>query len=202
MNLENYYYYFTEAVPKVVCDDIIRYGEQQDQRIGVTGSTNHTELTEKSKKKLFKQRNSSIVFMTDPWIYNQIIPYINEANASAGWMFKLDRPESLQWTKYAKSQHYDWHMDSYPKAYNNNEYNGKVRKLSMTLTLNDGDEYEGGDLQFNRNSPNDKELLTNSNARKKGTITVFPSFVYHRVTPVKKGTRYSLVAWVLGKPFV
>ena len=93
-------------------------------------------------------------------------------------------------------------MDSHFKPYQNNEYHGLTRKLSMTLTLNDGDEYEGGDLQFNRNSPNDKELLQNEHARKKGTITVFPSFVYHIVTPVKKGTRYSLVAWVLGKPFV
>ncbi|BCU99421.1 MAG: hypothetical protein CM15mV27_1400 [Caudoviricetes sp.] len=29
----------------------------------------------------------------------------------------------------------------------------------------------------------------------KGSIVVFPSFVYHRVIPVTKGTRYSLVCW-------
>ena len=36
----------------------------------------------------------------------------------------------------------------------------------------------------------------------KGTIVVFPSFVWHRVTPVTSGTRYSLVNWLQGRPFV
>ena len=35
----------------------------------------------------------------------------------------------------------------------------------------------------------------------KGSIIVFPSFVWHRVKPVTKGTRYSLVMWNLGYPF-
>ena len=37
--------------------------------------------------------------------------------------------------------------------------------------------------------------------RPKGSIIVFPSFLYHQVTPITKGTRYSLVMWVLGRPW-
>ena len=33
----------------------------------------------------------------------------------------------------------------------------------------------------------------------KGSIIVFPSFIYHRVKPVTKGNRYSLVVWNCGK---
>ena len=35
----------------------------------------------------------------------------------------------------------------------------------------------------------------------KGSVIVFPSFVWHRVKPITQGTRYSLVVWHLGKPF-
>jgi PKHD-type hydroxylase len=38
--------------------------------------------------------------------------------------------------------------------------------------------------------------------REKGTLVFFPSFVWHRVTPVTSGTRYSLVLWSAGKPFI
>jgi len=35
----------------------------------------------------------------------------------------------------------------------------------------------------------------------KGSIIVFPSFLWHRVKPITRGTRYSLVLWQLGYPF-
>jgi PKHD-type hydroxylase len=35
--------------------------------------------------------------------------------------------------------------------------------------------------------------------RGRGTFLVFPSFMLHRVTPVTRGTRWSLVAWFGGK---
>jgi PKHD-type hydroxylase len=39
------------------------------------------------------------------------------------------------------------------------------------------------------------------NVLTKGSIIIFPSFVWHRVKPVTEGTRYSLVLWNLGKPY-
>ena len=46
-----------------------------------------------------------------------------------------------------------------------------------------------------------KHVLTVKEILPKGSIVVFPSFVWHRVQPVTKGTRYSLVIWNLGYPF-
>ena len=72
--------------------------------------------------------------------------------------------------------------------------NSSQRKLSITIQLSDSDEYEGGDFVFTKDIPSpDAELI-----RKKGTIIVFPSFLYHQVMPVTKGTRYSLVGWYEG----
>ena len=34
-----------------------------------------------------------------------------------------------------------------------------------------------------------------------GTVVVFPSFVWHKVEPIIKGTRFSLVGWYLGERF-
>ena len=123
---------------------------------------------------------------------------VHEANANAGWNFQWDFSESCQFTKYvgSKKQHYDWHTDSGTKA---NE-NGKIRKLSMTVALVDGSEYEGGDFEINVNDPKREEVHVIKPAKLKGSVTIFPSFVWHRVTPVTSGTRYSLVNWHQGWP--
>ena len=81
---------------------------------------------------------------------------------------------------------------------------GMCRKLSVSVQLSHGTDYEGGDMEFT-DLPSDqshKELniWTNPEFRKKGTVIVFPSFIRHRVTPVTKGTRYSAVAWINGPP--
>ena len=85
--------------------------------------------------------------------------------------------------------------------------NGKIRKLSMTCQLTDGSEYSGGELEFDfRNSEphqrqDDKHLRKATEILPKGSIIVFPSFLWHRVKPITRGVRYSLVLWHLGYPF-
>ena len=77
----------------------------------------------------------------------------------------------------------------------------------MTCQLTDGSEYEGGELEFDyrdyepHTRKEDKHLKKCKEILPKGSIIVFPSFVWHRVKPVTKGIRYSLVAWHLGHPF-
>ena len=86
----------------------------------------------------------------------------------------------------------------------NDPEHGKIRKLSVTCSLTDPKKYKGGELEFNFNRPNQKKKY---NIKKcieilpKGSIVVFPSFVWHRVCPVTKGTRNSLVIWNIGWPF-
>ena len=77
----------------------------------------------------------------------------------------------------------------------------------MTISLSHPEEYEGGDLEFDLRNTHDWELnktkgiLKCTEIRPRGSIVVFPSFVWHRVAPVIRGTRYSLVVWNLGQPF-
>jgi len=80
-------------------------------------------------------------------------------------------------------------------------YWGKVRKISMTINLTDGNNYKGGNLKFDYGPHAKRRYKLCSDARKKGSVIVFPSFTQHCVTPVTHGTRYSLVVWSLGNPF-
>ena len=66
--------------------------------------------------------------------------------------------------------------------------------------LSDPKDFEGGDLEFYDYSPPGKKnkILKTNDIKQKGTIITFPSFIIHRVLPVTKGTRYSLVVWHTG----
>ena len=209
MNLTNYYWWFGSAIPSRICDDIVKYGKSISDQMAVTGGFGNKKLSKKQIKDLKTKRDSNIVWMNDRWIYKEIQPYVHQANANAGWNFQWDFSESCQFTKYEKGQYYDWHCDSWDKPYFKPENpqdpsNGKIRKLSVTVSLSDPKDYKGGELEFDfRNLDPDKK----PNIRKcneilpKGSLVVFPSHVWHRVCPVKKGSRYSLVIWNLGFPF-
>tara|TARA_R110001592_G_scaffold189631_1_gene435128 strand:- start:1830 stop:2459 length:630 start_codon:yes stop_codon:yes gene_type:complete len=208
MNISNYYWYFTSAIPPKLCDDIVKHGLSKSETVARTGGFVNKKLTKDQIKNMKRKRNSDLVWLNDNWIYRELHPYIHEANKSAGWNFEWDRSEICQFTKYKLNQYYDWHCDSWDKPYEKKGPQlGKIRKLSMTCQLTDGSEYEGGELEFDfRNyDPHMREETKHLRQAKeilpKGSIIVFPSFVWHRVKPVTKGTRYSLVMWNLGYPF-
>ena len=206
MLLENYYYYFQNALPSKFCDDVVKYGKSQQKQLALTGGFENKKLSKKELKNLQKIRKSEIVWMTDQWIYKEIRPYIHKANKDAGWNFEWDRSEACQFTNYGPGQFYDWHCDSHSKPYDKKDpkdpEHGKIRKLSVTCSLTDPSEYVGGELEFNFNKPNYKKNVKKcKEILPKGSIVVFPSFVWHRVCPVKKGIRNSLVIWNIGYPF-
>ncbi len=79
---------------------------------------------------------------------------------------------------------------------------GKIRKISVTVSLSNPKNYKGGNLRFDFGPHSEGERYhLCKEIRPRGSIIVFPSHIYHQVTPVTWGTRYSLVAWCLGKPF-
>ena len=212
MNLSNYYWYFKSALTPKFCDDVIKYWLNHQEDLAITGGLGvNRNLKEKPLKEeeianLKKKRNSNIVWLNDTWIYKEIHPYIHEANKLAGWNFNWNFSESCQFTKYKLNQHYDWHCDSWESAYanaDNKDTFGKIRKLSVTCSLSDPKDYEGGELEFDfRNMDPDKPTIRKcAEISQRGSIVVFPSHVWHRVKPVTKGTRYSLVIWNLGYPF-
>ena len=180
--------------------------------MAVTGGYNRSngKMSKKDINNMQKKRKSDIVWMNDRWIYKEIHPYIHEANRNAGWNFEWDFSESCQFTKYGVGQYYGWHCDSWDKPYDKPDdlnSHGKIRKLSVTISLNDPDEYVGGNLEFDFRNQVDwernkkKAIKSCEEIRPRGSIIVFPSFCWHRVAPVTSGTRYSLVIWNLGRPF-
>jgi PKHD-type hydroxylase len=104
--------------------------------------------------------------------------------------YDLSYLPSLQFTTYDETVqgHYDWHVDVF---WQTELY--YQRKLSMVIQLSDPGDYEGGELQLDEWDRPDPALL-----KQKGSVIIFPSFVKHRVLPVTKGTRHSLVAWIDG----
>ena len=207
MNLQNQFWYFKSVVPHRICDDIIKYATSIKDQIAVTGNLGDPKALKPSQiKDLKKKRDSNIVWLNSRWIYREIQPYVHLANNSAGWNFQWDHSESCQFTKYNKGQYYDWHCDGWHGVYNrpNTPSHGKIRKLSVTLSLCDGKEYKGGDFEVDfRDTDPDKKRSTRviKEIRPKGSIIVFPGDLWHRIKPVTKGVRYSLVVWNLGWPF-
>lgn len=82
--------------------------------------------------------------------------------------------------KYEPNGFYVQHVDG---------FSGNGRILSFSITFNDG--YEGGDFSFF-----DGEHIVKTKA---GSAIIFPSnFMYpHAITPITKGTRYSMVTWFI-----
>jgi PKHD-type hydroxylase len=120
------------------------------------------------------------------WIYQRVTDFILGVNDKY-FKFDLFGMQELQLTKYeAPNMFYCKHTDK--------SFKGQPRKLSMTIQLSDSDNYEGGDLVLY----GEKSYVIEKDI---GSAVVFPSYTLHEVTPVTKGTRYSLVGWVLGKSF-
>jgi PKHD-type hydroxylase len=126
------------------------------------------------------------------WIYSALGWAAQTVNGG-GWQYELwGFWDPIQYTTYAaaRADHCGWHHDQHDSP-------GHLpRKLSLVVLLSDETEYEGGDFEvFVDQSPQPIGVRT------KGALIVFPSFVQHRVTPVTKGYRQSLVAFLVGPKF-
>ena len=104
--------------------------------------------------------------------------------------FDISSVQDIQYTEYSGEDKgfYGWHQDI---NWCNSEFH---RKISITIQLSNSEDYEGGDLELETGW----EDVPLSTIRKQGTMIFFPSFVSHRVTPVTKGLRKSLVVWITG----
>lgn len=123
------------------------------------------------------------------WLHNKLGEMVNVANKEL-WGFDISgMHEQIQYAEYLDDGgHYEWHMDTGPDQFSR-------RKISITVQLSDPSEYEGGDLQLKINSGHD------ATPKGLGTVVIFPSYLLHRVTPVTKGLRKSLVLWITGPAF-
>ncbi|MBO6853519.1 MAG: 2OG-Fe(II) oxygenase [Marivivens sp.] len=140
-------------------------------------------------------RRADLVWLDDVpeanWVTDRIVDVVRVANRE---MFDFDLrefAESPQVARYGAERegHFGWHSDigDGPVA-------GK-RKLTMVAQLSEPDAYEGGMLEVQPSA----NVVTAPKTR--GSVTLFPSFLLHRVVPVTKGERYSLTIWAHGPVF-
>jgi len=176
------YWKFEKALDDEMCQRILDLGANKFKKATIDAG------------ELKNYRDSYVVWLNEQWLYDLVISYMHSANQNSGWNVDINSVEDMQLTKYRKKGFYGYHKDGsgfnlHNKPESINLHN-KCRKLSMTALLNDT--FEGGEFEFYETPP----LEMN-----KGDIIFFPSFELHRVKPVTKGVRHSLVTWFLGPQY-
>ncbi len=181
-NYSEYVYYQGLFLPHEVNKILDLWNDNETIKATISGENTYDD----------ELRQSSVMFIendkTNEWLYNKLAGLTVNCNNERYWFDILGFHHELQLTKYTEGDFFDWHLD-----FGAGEIS--ARKLSVTMQLSDPDDYEGGDLQFMIN-----QKIVNA-PREKGTIIIFPSFINHRVTPIIKGVRQSIVGWVSGPPY-
>ena len=131
---------------------------------------------------------SWIPFSKMPEMYKDIEKTMKATNGNHFGFDGMQITEQAQYTEYPSGGFYDWHMDSDV----NFTHEPTVRKISMTCLLSHESEFEGGELQLEKEE-NKVKLV-------QGQAVFFASFLLHRVAPVTRGVRKSLVMWFGGPP--
>ena len=170
------------------CKMVIEAGREEPRKNAEVGA-------EKGKKEgvldteIRTSHISWIPFKKMPEMYKDIERTMLKTNNNHFGFEGMQITEMAQYTEYPEGGFYDWHTDNY----DNCQHEPPVRKISMTCLLSPENEFEGGDL----------ELIKEGQAikLKQGQAAFFASFIRHRVAPVTKGVRRSLVMWFGGPPF-
>ena len=168
------------------CRQIIECGRSQPPQKAQVGTGKPGGGTDTSKR---VTTISWIPFKEMSHMYEDLYQFIQKANENHFGFGDIRITENAQFTEYPEGGFYDWHMDCDTVM----THEPPVRKISMTLLLNDPLEFEGGHLELG--GPGKFGEL------KQGHAICFASFINHRVQPVKRGVRQSLVVWFGGKPF-
>ena len=170
------YYWFNSEFTADQCSDIISLCKKFPQEEGTTFAKD--PLFRKSTIRWIPPATDSL------WIFNALKRLCLEANEV--WNLDLDGfLEPIQFTEYEEEgSHYDYHMDI------SGEKMG--RKISICVLLSDPTTFEGGDLAINCGG---KDVTC---PKDQGNAILFPSILQHKVYPITKGKRYSLVCWMNG----
>jgi len=132
---------------------------------------------------------SWIPFKKMDYMYKDIEKIMKTTNGNHFGFDGMHITEMAQYTEYPEGGFYEWHVDNDVNC----QHEPPVRKISMTCLLSPENEFEGGDL----------ELMSAGKVAKikQGHAVFFASFIRHRVKPVIRGNRKSLVMWFGGTPF-
>ena len=168
------------------CQDIINAGHAEKPQVAQVGTNNPNGGVDTKKR---TTTISWIPFTKLPQMYQSVEQTLHNINTNHFGFQDVKITEPAQFTEYPKGGFYDWHMDLDV----NGQHEPPIRKISMTILLSDPSTFKGGNLEFMEKNKV-PEL-------KQGQAIFFASFIRHRVAPVKKGIRRSLVMWFGGTPF-
>ena len=168
------------------CNQIIASGRAQKPQEAQVGMNKPGGGTDTKKR---VTTISWIPFKEMGHMYQDLNSFIQKANENHFGFGDIRVTEPAQFTEYPEGGFYDWHMDCDVSM----QHEPPVRKISITVLLNDPSEFEGGDLELM--APGKFANL------KQGHAICFASFLNHRVNPVTRGMRQSLVVWFGGKAF-
>ena len=184
------YYYMPRLLSPETCGQIIEMAECYEPQEAIIGDGRQARLDRGYRRSTVRW----LAYGAETSILYEALTYALRWINDRTWQLDIGSfPAALQYTEYAAwdRQHYDWHMDFGAGEFVN-------RKLSISVLLTSDDDYEGGDFELQ-----DFEIPTEHRAvlRQQGTAIIFPSFYRHRVTPVTRGKRISLVGWMGGPTF-
>jgi len=168
------------------CEMVIQAGHKQKPETAQVGMNKPGGGVDTKKR---TTTISWIPFKEMKQMYSQIEATMQATNLNHFGFENMKITEPAQFTEYPKGGFYDWHMDLDV----NGQHEPPVRKISMTILLSDPSTFKGGQLEFMEKNKV-PEL-------KQGQAIFFASFIRHRVAPVTKGMRRSLVMWFGGTPF-
>ena len=181
------YYYWKGLLSDSLCNAIIEDGLKLDNKKAEVnfGEKAHVDS---------KLREGTLGWFPEGGYVDKLLSsYVQEANMRGNWNFIITGKEQPQFAGYKEGDFYDWHKDCSIET-------SLYRKLSATVQLSDPSYYKGGQFEiktlWGQPLPMDKETT------ERGTVIIFPSILDHRVTPIVKGTRYSIVQWFNGPDFV
>ena len=191
------FYVFPKAVKPDVCNSIVKdYKQNILKEATIYGS-------DKKGRDDPEIRKTSVHFIKDKdnEINELAWHFLREAN-KIQFNYNLEYFQAIQFAEYKDGGFYGWHQDA-----SGIDPDNETRKLSLTLVLSNPDNFEGGELQFyNGGRPMEDmgeitgEQVTND-IKAQGSVVVFDSRDWHRVTPVTKGVRHSIVCWTVGPNF-
>ena len=174
------------------CQELIRLGQAEPQSDGGLMTAGHPNKKDYTAR---KNKVSHIPFEKASKIYSDILGWMQLVNRNRFGFEGMQMHEAGQYSEYSKGDFYNWHIDLGVNA----TPMPPVRKISLSLLLNDPKEFEGGELEIFSRAAN-----TNDNfvfKLKQGQALFFASFHLHRVKPITSGNRKSLVMWFGGTPF-
>lgn len=135
-----------------------------------------------------------------PFLHNRLVEVVRDVG-NVLWPILRTGPlgmpvceyEETQYAVYGPGQHFQaWHQDAYGEGHDPED----ARQITLVAMLTPTSAYTGGQLQAKVKASDGKRKVIKRINLEAGDIVVFPAKdLVHRVSPVKTGTRKTLVFW-------